>query len=213
MLLSSRPMGVHSQLAWAFQIFRCWTEGGEASAVRVKTQAPFNAMEAVPQPVVVVGHGPVVGGGIDFMCCCCIRYASKDAMFTIKEVDVGLAADLGAMQRLQKIAGNDGLLWKLAYTARKFDADEALQMAVVMRVFNQKNVALAGCMEFAWDLAAKSPLAMVGTKRMITYNRDHTIQDGLDHIATWNASALQAPGMMLAMKARLQKKTATNLKL
>jgi len=179
----------------------------------LKTQEPFNAMEAVPQPVIVVGHGAVVGGGIDLMCCCCIRYASKDAMFTIKEVDVGLAADLGTLQRLPKIVGNEGLVRELAYTARKFDADEAQKMGFVTRVFNSKDEALAGSMELARDLAAKSPLAMVGTKRMITYNRDHTIQDGLDYIATWNASALQAPDMMLAMKARLQKKTATYSKL
>lgn len=179
----------------------------------LKLQEPFNALEAVPQPVIVVGHGAVVGGGIDFMCACCIRYASKDAMFSIKEVEIGLAADLGTLQRLPKIVGNEGLVRELAYTARKFDAEEAQKMGFVTRVFNSKEEALAGSMELARDLAAKSPLAMVGTKRMITYNRDHSVQDGLDYIATWNASALQAPDMMLTLKARQEKKTAIFAKL
>lgn len=179
----------------------------------LNTQDAFNAIEAIPQPVIVVGHGAVVGGGIDLMCACCIRYASKDAWFTVKEVDVGLAADVGTLQRLPKIVGNEGLVRELSYTARKFGAEEALKMGFLTRVFETRDEALTGSMELAKQIASKSPLAVIGTKRMITYTRDHSVQDGLEYIATWNGPALQAPDMGLAAKAMFEKKTATFSKL
>lgn len=176
-------------------------------------QDSFNAIEACPQPVIVVCHGAVVGGGIDLMCTCCIRYASKDAWLTIKEVDVGLAADVGTLQRMPKIMGNEGAIRELAYTARKFDAAEALRLGFLTRVLETKDEALAAALDLAKVIASKSPLAVVGTKRMVTYTRDHSVQDGLDYIATWNASALQAPDMKKAAVAGMQKKTAQFAKL
>lgn len=124
----------------------------------LETQESFNAIEAIPQPVIVVGHGAVVGGGIDLMCACCIRYASKDAWFTIKEVDVGIAADVGTLQRLPKIVGNEGLVRELAYTSRKFSAEEANRMGFVTRVLETKDEALAEAMQLARQIASKSPL-------------------------------------------------------
>jgi len=177
------------------------------------TQESFNAIEACPQPVIVVGHGAVVGGGIDLMCTCCVRYASRDAWFTIKEVDVGLAADVGTLQRLPKIIGNEGAVRELAYTARKFDAEEAQRLGFLTRVFGTKDEALAAAMALAREIAQKSPLAVVGTKRMINFTRDHSVQDGLEYIATWNAAMLQAPDMAAAAAASMKKKTATFSKL
>lgn len=176
-------------------------------------QESFNAIEACPQPVIVVAHGAVVGGGIDLMCACCIRYASKDAWFTIKEVDIGVAADLGTLQRLPKIIGNEGAVRELAYTARKFHSEEAMRLGFVQQVFDTKSDAMAAASDLAALIASKSPLAVVGTKRMITHARDHSVQDGLDYIATWNSAALQAPDMMKAAQAGMQKKTAEFSKL
>mmetsp|Transcript_91698 Transcript_91698/g.268365 ORF Transcript_91698/g.268365 Transcript_91698/m.268365 type:complete len:285 (-) Transcript_91698:89-943(-) len=177
------------------------------------TQESFNAIEACPQPVIVVGHGAVVGGGIDLMCTCCVRYASRDAWFTIKEVDVGLAADVGTLQRLPKIIGNEGAVRELAYTARKFDAEEALRLGFLTRVFNAREEALDAAMALAKEIAQKSPLAVVGTKRMINFTRDHSVQDGLEYIATWNAAMLQAPDMAIAAASSLRKKTPAFSKL
>merc|ERR1719316_1279578 len=105
----------------------------------LRIQDSFNAIEACPQPVVVVGHGAVVGGGIDLMCACCVRYASSDAWFTIKEVDVGLAADLGTLQRLPKIVGNDSIVRELAYTARRFGAREAKDIGFLSSVLPDRD--------------------------------------------------------------------------
>lgn len=177
------------------------------------TQESFNAIEACPQPVIVVGHGAVVGGGIDMMCACCIRYASSDAWFTIKEVDVGIAADVGTLQRLPKITGNEGWVRELAYSARKFSPEEAVRMGFLTRVFPSRDDALEAAMTLAREIAQKSPIAVVGTKRMINFTRDHSVQDGLEYIATWNAAMLQAPDMGVAAAASMKKKVASFSKL
>merc|ERR1711972_352703 len=119
----------------------------------LRTQESFNVMEAVPQPVIVVAHGAVVGGGIDLMCACCIRYASRDAWFTIKEVDVGLAADAGTLQRMPKIVGNEGVVRELAYTARRFGAGEALRLGFLTRVLETREEAMAAAMDLARTIA------------------------------------------------------------
>jgi len=177
------------------------------------TQESFNAIEACPQPVIVVGHGAVVGGGIDLMCTCCIRYASRDAWFTIKEVDVGLAADVGTLQRLPKIIGNEGVVRELAYTARKFTAEEALRVGFLTRLFDTREEALGAAMSLAKEIGQKSPVAVIGTKRMLDFTRNHSVEDGLEYIATWNAAMLQSPDMAVAAAASLHKKTATFSKL
>lgn len=76
-------------------------------------------------------HGHCIGGGIDLIAACDIRYCSKDAWFSVKEVDVGLAADIGTLQRFPKITGNDSLVRELIYTARKFTPEEALKLGLV----------------------------------------------------------------------------------
>nr|QJU71801.1 dienoyl coA isomerase [Gambierdiscus pacificus] len=177
------------------------------------TQESFNAIEACPQPVIVVGHGAVVGGGIDLMCTCCIRYASRDAWFTIKEVDIGLAADVGTLQRLPKIIGNEGAVRELAYTARKFTAEEALALGFLTRLFDTRDQALAAAMSLAKEIAQKPPLAVVGTKRMLDFTRNHSVQDGLEYVATWNGAMMQSPDLATAAAASLLKKTVSFSKL
>lgn len=179
----------------------------------LEIQASITAIEEIPQPVIVVGHSAVIGGGIDLMCACCIRYVSEDCWFSIKEVDAGLAADVGTLQRLPKIIGNEGLARELAYTSAKFGAVEAQRMGLVTRVFPTRDVAVEAAMKLAKEIASKSPIAVVGTKRMLTYSRDHSIKDGLDYVATWNSAQLQGPDMRKAGMAMIMKKKAAFSKL
>jgi len=99
-------------------------------------------MEDVDQPVISAIHGACIGAGIDMITAADIRYCSKDAYFSVKEVDVGLAADVGTLQRLPKVVGNQSLVRELVFTARKFLADEALSMGLVSRVLPDKESTL-----------------------------------------------------------------------
>lgn len=120
-----------------------------------------------------------------------IRYCSADAWFTIKEVDVGLAADVGTLARFPKIVGNDSITRELAYTARKFDAQEAKEIGFIGRIFPTKEDAVNAAIETAKLIASKSPVGVQGTKNALLYSRDHTVAEGNAYIANWNAFALQ----------------------
>ena len=121
---------------------------------------------------------------------------------------MGMTADVGTLQRLPRLIG-DGMARELAYTGRKFLSDEAHSLGLVNRVFDNPETMLTGVMEIAAEIAAKSPLAIRGTKEMIVYARDHSVADSLNYIATWNAAMLMSSDMQEAMMASMQKKTPT----
>lgn len=121
---------------------------------------------------------------------------------------MGMTADVGTLQRLPKLI-SDGMVRELAFTGRKFLADEARTLGLINRVFDTPDALLTGVMKIAADIAAKSPLAIRGTKEMIVYARDHSVTDSLNYIATWNAAMLMSSDLQEAMMAGMQKKAAT----
>jgi enoyl-CoA hydratase len=167
-------------------------------------QASFNAVDNCRKPVIAAIQGYCLGGAIDLIAACDMRYAAEDAQFSIKEIDIGMAADVGTLQRLPRIIG-DGMLRELAYTGRNFGAEEARSMGLVNRVYADKDALLEGVMDIARDIAGKSPIAVTGTKEMISYMRDHRIDDGLEYVATWNAAMLQSTDLRVAMAAHMSK--------
>jgi enoyl-CoA hydratase len=116
-----------------------------------------------------------------------------------------MTADVGTLQRLPKLIG-DGMVRELAYTGRKFQSDEARGCGLVNRIFDTPASLLQGVMLIAAEIAAKSPLAIRGTKEMIVYARDHTVADSLNYIATWNAAMLMSSDLQEALMAGAQKK-------
>ncbi|EPL07134.1 crotonase/enoyl-CoA hydratase family protein [Pseudomonas sp. CF161] len=167
-------------------------------------QASFNAVDSCRKPVLAAIQGYCLGGAIDLIAACDMRYAAEDAQFSIKEIDIGMAADVGTLQRLPRIIG-DGMLRELAYTGRTFGAEEARGMGLVNRTYSDAASLLDGVMGIAREIAAKSPIAISGTKEMISYMRDHRIDDGLEYIATWNAAMLQSTDLRVAMAAHMSK--------
>jgi len=132
-------------------------------------------------------QGYCLGGAIDLISACDMRYSTLDAQFSIKEIDMGMAADVGTLQRLPRIIG-DGMMRELAFTGRSIDGAEAQRIGLVNRTYESQEALLAGVLQIAGEIAAKSPVAVRGTKEMIRYMRDHRVDDGLEYIATWNAA-------------------------
>ena len=163
-------------------------------------QDTLSALERCRKPVLAAIHGACVGGGIDLICCADVRYAAADARFTVKEIDLGMVADVGTLQRLPKIVGAQGWVRELAYTGRTVDAAEAQAMGLVARVYPTREALQAGVREIAATIATKSPLAIRGVKEMLNYARDHSVADGLDHVATWNAAMLLSEDLMTAQR-------------
>ncbi|XP_013871376.1 delta(3,5)-Delta(2,4)-dienoyl-CoA isomerase, mitochondrial [Austrofundulus limnaeus] len=172
-----------------------------------KYQETFSVIEKCPKPVVVAVHGACIGGGVDLITACDIRLCSQDAWFQVKEVDIGLAADVGTLQRLPKVIGSRSLVNELALTARKMYADEAKSSGLVSRVFADQEALMAGALEVAGEIAARSPVAVQGTKLNLIYSRDHSVAEGLHYMAAWNMSMLQTQDVMKSAQAAMEKKS------
>uniref|UniRef100_A0AAY4DM37 Delta(3,5)-Delta(2,4)-dienoyl-CoA isomerase, mitochondrial n=2 Tax=Denticeps clupeoides TaxID=299321 RepID=A0AAY4DM37_9TELE len=174
--------------------------------VITKYQETFSVIEKCPKPVIVAVHGPCIGGGVDLITACDIRLCTQDAWFQVKEVDIGLAADVGTLQRLPNVIGSRSLVSELALTARKMYSDEAKSCGLVSRVFPDKEAMMAGALEMAGEIAARSPVAVQGTKINLVYSRDHGVTEGLNYMATWNMSMLQTHDLMKSAQAAIEKK-------
>lgn len=159
------------------------------------------------KPVLAAIGGGCIGAGVDLACCCDMRYAAADAHFSVREIDLGMVADVGTLQRLPRLIA-DGLARELAYTGRAVDADEALRCGLVNAVFATPQALHEGVGELARRIAAKSPLAIRGSKEMLNYGRDHSVADGLNYVATWNAAMLMSDDLSEAMHAMREKRPA-----
>ena len=168
-------------------------------------QESFSALEDCRIPVIAAIQGGCIGGGVDMVTACDMRYATEDAFICIQEINIGMTADVGTFPRLVKLIP-EGIVRELAYTGRRMPAAEAKEAGLVNRVFADQDSMLKEVLAIAKVIAGKPPLAVYGSKRMINYARDHNTQDGLDYIAVWNASMLQAAEMQEAMQANLEKR-------
>ncbi|KAK7457157.1 hypothetical protein VKT23_010457 [Stygiomarasmius scandens] len=170
-------------------------------------QYAIGSPERCPFPVIASIHGMAVGIGVDLTSACDIRYAASNARFTIKEVDIGIAADVGTLAYLPKITGNMSLVRELAYTADWFSAAEAEKAGLVSRVVEGgRDEVLAASMELAKRIASKSPVAVAGTKKLITHARDHSVAENLDYTVIWNSATLQTKDMAESIAANRGKR-------
>lgn len=173
----------------------------------LKLQAPINAIENCSKPVLAAIHGGCIGGGIDLVAACDMRYCTDDAYFTIKEIDMGMVADLGTLQRLPKLIG-EGMVREMAFTGRNVNGKEAEKINIVNRSYADKETMLIEVMKIAETIAAKSPVSIRGTKHILLHTRDHSVADGLNYIATWNAAMLLSNDLKEAFAAKMEHREA-----
>ncbi|MEM7095447.1 MAG: crotonase/enoyl-CoA hydratase family protein [Actinomycetota bacterium] len=173
----------------------------------LKLQETFTSMERARMPVLAAIQGACVGGGIDMVSAMDMRYATEDAWFSIHEINIGMTADVGTLQRMPKLVP-EGIVRELAYTGRRWSADEAKAAGFVNEVFPDHETMLDATMAIASEIASKSPMAVWGTKQTMHYTRDHSVQDGLEFIANWNAAMFDTDDMAEAFKASLEKRSA-----
>lgn len=171
----------------------------------LKLQESLSALDRARMPVLCAIQGGCVGGAVDMVSAADLRYATESAFFTIAEVDIGMTADVGTLQRMPKLVA-EGIVRELAYTGRRWSAAEAQVAGFVNAVYANQDELLAKVLETATQIAAKSPMAVWGTKRAMHYAREHTAADGLEQIATWNAAMLDADDMGEAFAAKAEKR-------
>ncbi len=169
-------------------------------------QATFTRLESLRVPVIAAIQGGCIGGAVDMVTACCIRYASADAFFCIQEINIGMVADVGTLQRLPKLVPL-GVVKELAYTGRRLSARKALGHGLVNEVFDTQEGAVAAALECAREIAAKPPVAIWGTKQVIHYAREHSVEDSLRQMG-WVQGAIWSNAHVREAVAAMKEKRA-----
>ncbi|KAK9469271.1 ClpP/crotonase-like domain-containing protein [Lipomyces arxii] len=188
-------------------------DGTERGRFKLRThirdfQDAISSIEKCSKPVVGIAHGLCYGLAVDILCATDIRICTADVRFSVKEVDIGLAADIGTLQRLPKIVRSMSWVKEVVYTSREFGASEAEIQGLVSRVVESRTSkiqAIEVALDLAKTIAKKSPVGVQGSKYIVNYSEGRTIQDGLDFTAAWNAFAI-GTDMVDAVKAKINKK-------
>ena len=173
--------------------------------VAKELQDMLSKLEKLRIPVLAGIQGGCIGGGLDLVTAADMRFASKDAFFCIQEVNIGMAADIGTLQRLPRVIP-EGKVRELAYTGRRMPAEEALEAGLVNKVYENQEEMVSGLKEMAAVIASKSPLAVYGTKAILNFSRDHTIAEGLEYNALWSGAMLPQEDMAEAMMSNIEKR-------
>jgi len=160
-------------------------------------------------PVIAAVHGYCIGGGIDLICAADVRYASSDAIFSVREAKVAIVADLGTLQRIPKIV-SAGHVAELAFTGKDISAARAERIGLVNDVVDgSADEVYAKALELATEIAANSPLVVAGTKTVLAANEGRTVQEGLEFVAAWNTMYIQSNDLIEAMAAFMEKRQPT----
>lgn len=171
----------------------------------LRLQGTFSALEEARIPVLAAVQGGCIGGGLDLVTACDMRYATKDAFFSLFETNLAMTADVGTFPRLAKLIP-EGFVKEMAYTGGNISAHNAYRFGLVNEIYDTHEEMVEAVLAIAKDIAKKAPLAVHGCKKLINYSRDHTTADTLDYIAIWNAANFKVDEIMEAMTARAQKR-------
>jgi enoyl-CoA hydratase len=166
-------------------------------------QRAFTAIEQLRMPVIAAIQGGCIGGGVDMICACDIRLATADAFFCIQEINVGMTADLGTLQRLPKLIP-EGIVHELAYTGRRLPAQRALALGLVNELFATHEEMVAAALKMAMEIAEKPPVAIWGSKQAIHYARDHSTDDALKQMGWLQSGIWQSGNLVEAFVAKQQ---------
>ena len=208
--------GKHFSAGMALDVFGGAVQMDDRSAegraamfdVLTELQATFTRLETLRIPVIAAIQGGCIGGAVDMVTACCIRYASADAFFCIQEINIGMVADVGTLQRLPKLIPL-AVVKELAYTGRRLPAARAQDYGLVNEVFDTPEATLAAAMQCAREIASKPPVAIWGTKQAVNYARDHSVEDSLRQMG-WLQGAIWSNAHVMEAVVAMKQKRAGN---
>lgn len=181
------------------------TSRANIAAVLGDMQRTFDRVAALRMPVLAAIHGGCVGGGVDLVTACDLRYCTRDAFFCVQEINLGMAADVGTLQRLPKLIP-EGVARELAYTGRRLPAARAQALGLVNEVFDDQPAMLEGVLQVAREIASKPPVAIWATKQAIDYARDHSVADGLQQMGWLQSGLWDTAAVRESVRAREEKR-------
>jgi len=206
--------GKHFTAGMALDVFSSSIALDDRSAVAranimpmmVDMQRAFTALERLRMPVIAAIHAGCLGGGVDMISACDIRLCTEDAFFTIHEINIGMVADMGTLQRLPKLIP-EAVVHELAYTGRRLGAQRALAVGLVNELFPTQEAMLVAAMQMAAEIAQKPPVAIWGTKQAIHYARDHATDDALLQMGWLQSGIWQTSNLMESAMAKKEGRT------
>lgn len=173
----------------------------------------ITSVENCRKPVIAAVSGYCIGVGFDLITACCMRFCSKNTILSVREIRIGMAADMGTLQRLPKIVGNQGWAREIVYTGKDFTGEEGAKEGLFSEIFEDYEKTLQAAIEVGKDIAEKSPVAIVGCKANCNYAMNHSVQESLDFVVRWNGWAFQSKDMDESIAAQKLRKKITYPKL
>ena len=207
--------GRHFSAGMALEVFGASSEGSALQQM-LDTRSPrarlsfqeslrrlidcFSALDEARFPVICAVQGGCIGGAIDLATACDMRVCSADAFFTVQEIHIGMMADLGVLQRLARIVPQ-GVARQMAYTGERVDAKRALETGLVNAVLADHGAVLEHALGLARQIAAKSPLAVAGSKMALNLARDHGTASALQQMTLLQSAIFDTTEMAEAIAA------------
>lgn len=167
----------------------------------------IDSVASAKTPTVAAVQGRCIGGAVDLISACDVRHGAADSSYSIREVKVGIVADMGSLARLPHIIGQ-GLTRELALTGRDIDAKTALRYGLVTHVAEDAAGVLDSAHATAAEIAGNPPLVVRGTREVLNRGIEGQIYENNRYVATWNAGFLASADMMEAISATLEKREA-----
>lgn len=174
-----------------------------------KLQSPFKTMDGLSKPLICVVHGNCVGLGMELTACCDIRYCSEDASFSIREVKIGICADVGSLQKLPLLMANQSYLRELVYTGRVMSPADALKYGLVSKICPSKQSTFDEALALAQEIAKLSPIAVQGSKVNLRFSTHQPFGVGLEYAAVWNMAMMQSKDVADAITSIVTKSDDT----
>ncbi|KAL9088545.1 MAG: hypothetical protein Q9159_003035 [Coniocarpon cinnabarinum] len=172
----------------------------------LRLQSSINSLAKSSKPIICAWHGYSYGAAIDIGTACDVRLCASNVKLSVREVAIGIPADIGTLSRLPKVVGNGSWVKEVCLTGREFNAAEAEKVGLVSSAVQGGRGEVVGrAMELAREMSAMSPVAVQGTKRVLDYGWDRSIDEGLEYVSVWNSAVLQGDDFPKAAQAALRK--------
>jgi enoyl-CoA hydratase len=171
----------------------------------IQMQEGFNRMSEGNNIYIAAVHRHCIGGALDLISACDLRLASRDALFSLREAKIAIVADMGSLNRLPNIIGQ-GNTRMLALTGRDFPADSALRMGLINELYENQEDLMKGALNLAAEIVGNADNAVRGSKKILNYMENHSVNDGLKYVATWNSAFFNTGEVQKAFQRSMESK-------
>lgn len=180
---------------------------GEAEAFAELGQQVTLLLETLPFPTIAAVNGFALGGGFEVAMSCDFIFATKNAVFGLPEVKLGLFPGFGGTQRLPRVVG-ERRAKEIIFSGRNIASEEAKSLGIALEVFEDKTKLLEGCQTWFKIANANSNYAIARAKETLREGIEKTLEEGLKVEAKAFGKIFQTEQMIEGTTAFVEKRKA-----